>query len=275
MKNNKCKDYRDQFTLLLTDSLDHTRRNEVESHLTNCEDCRKELETVKEIWNLMGEIPVPQPSEAMRSRLNTMISDFKKEMIVNKNPIGEWINKLRMNWVLHSLPRYAFNVFLVTVGLIAGYFLHQKGQSTISFNKQIDSLSSQVSEMKQLMILSLLQNPSASQRLQAVSYTDEMNDIDLKIIDALFITLNEDSNVNVRLAALESLVKLSGEPKVREGLVQSISKQESPLMQSAIADVMVKLQEKSSVKPLQELLSRKDLNQIVKINIQKNISKLI
>jgi hypothetical protein len=275
MNIKKCKDYREQFTLLLTDSLDQERRSEIESHMVGCEDCRKEFETAKKVWNLMGKIQVPQPSDAMRASFNTMISDFKKESILKKNPIGARINKLYVNWFLHSLPRYAFSIFLISAGLIAGYLLHENKQSTISYNEQIESLSLQVSEMKHLMVLSLLENPSASQRLQAVSYTDEMSNVDLKIIDALFTTLNEDSNVNVRLAALESLVKLSDKPKVREGLVRSISQQESPLMQSAIADVMVKLQEKSSVKSLQELLSKKDLNQMVKINIQKNISKLI
>jgi HEAT repeat protein len=120
-----------------------------------------------------------------------------------------------------------------------------------------------------------LKDPSASQRIQAVSYTDEISNVDLKVIDALFTTLNEDPNVNVRLATLEALVKLSGEPKVREGLVLSINLQESPLMQSAIADVMVRLQEKSSVQSLQKLLGKKDLNQMVKLNIEKNIQKLI
>jgi hypothetical protein len=46
-------------------------------------------------------------------------------------------------------------------------------------------------------------------------------------------------------------------------------------MQSAIADAMVKLQEKSSVKSLQRLLNKKDLNKMVKINIEKSIQKLI
>jgi hypothetical protein len=46
-------------------------------------------------------------------------------------------------------------------------------------------------------------------------------------------------------------------------------------MQSAIADVMVKLQEKSSVQSLQKLLSRKGLNKMVKLNIEKSIQKLI
>jgi HEAT repeat protein len=129
--------------------------------------------------------------------------------------------------------------------------------------------------MKQVMMLSLLQDPSASQRIQAVSYTDDIKNVDTKVIDALFTTLNEDPNVNVRLATLEALAKLSGNPRVREGLVRSINKQESPIMQSAIADIMVQLQEKSSVQSLQKLLSKKDLNQMVKIKIEKSIQKLI
>jgi len=46
-------------------------------------------------------------------------------------------------------------------------------------------------------------------------------------------------------------------------------------MQTAIADAMVKLQEKSSVQPLQKLLAKKGLNQMVKVNIEKSIQKLI
>jgi HEAT repeat protein len=129
--------------------------------------------------------------------------------------------------------------------------------------------------MKQVMLLSLLQDPSASQRIRAVSYTDEISNVNLKVIDALFTTLNGDPNVNVRLSTLEALVKLSGEPRVREGLVRSIDLQDSPIIQSAIADAMVKLQEKSSVQSLQKLLNKKGLNQMVKINIEKSIQKLI
>jgi HEAT repeat protein len=271
----ECKDYREQFTDLLTDSLTLTKRREIESHLAGCADCMKEFEVSRKIWNLMGEIPQPEPSAAMQTTFNTILSGYKEEIVIKRNPVKEWFNKFREFWWLQAQPRLAFSLLLVAAGLIGGYLLHQPEQSAISYNKQIDSLSSQVSEMKQVMMLSLLQDPSASQRIRAVSYTDEISNVNLKIIDALFTTLNEDPNVNVRLATLEALVKLAGESRVREGLVRSIDLQESPIMQSAIADAMVKLQEKSSVKSLQRLLGKKDLNQMVKTNIEKNIQKLI
>jgi hypothetical protein len=271
----ECKDYREQFTSLLTDALEKNLRSKIESHLSVCADCRSEFEAAKKIWDLMGEIPQPEPSEAFRTSFDAILSDYKEQLIVKKNPISELINKLREYWYLYPQPSLAFSFVLVLLGLIGGYILHRPEHSTTSYNKQIELLTSQVSEIKQVMMLSLLKDPSASQRILAVAYTDEIGNVDFKVISALFTTLNEDPNVNVRLATLEALVKLAGEPKVREGLVRSIDLQDSPLMQSAIADVMVKLQEKSSIHSLQILLSKKDLNQMVKIKIEKNIQKLI
>ena len=270
-----CKDYREQFTALLSDSLHEKQRSELESHLAGCAECRKEFEAARMIWDLMGEIHEPEPSSQMQNSFDVMLANFKEDVRTRRNPVGEWLNRVREYWSLQAQPRLAFSILLIAIGLAGGYLLHQPGQTAVSYNKQIDSLSSQVSQMKQVMMLALLEDPSASQRIRAVSYTDEISRVDLKVIAALFTTLNGDPNVNVRLATLEALIKLAGEPKVREGLVRSIDLQDEPLMQTAIADAMVKLQEKSSVQSLQKLLNRKGLNRMVKVNIEKSIQKLI
>jgi hypothetical protein len=271
----ECKDYRELFTSLLTETIGQAERKEVEAHLDGCHNCRREFEAAQKVWNLMAELPQPEPSETMSTSFNAILSNYKNQLVARKNPLAEWINTIQDYWSRQARPRLAFSLLMIAIGLSVGYLLHQPSQTTLSFNRQIDSLSSQVSEMKQVMMLSLLQDPSASQRILAVSYSDEINNVDLKVIDALFATLNEDPNVNVRLATLDALVKKSGIPKVREGLVRSIILQESPIMQSAIADVMVRLQEKKSVPFLQQLLNKKDLNKMVKTNIEKSIHQLI
>jgi hypothetical protein len=271
----ECLDYREQFILLFTGVLDPEQHRALENHLSVCPECRLEFETSQRLWNLMGEFSEPLPSENMRTGFNAILNNYKEEAAENKNQFSIFLEKIRERWILQTKPRFAFGVVLVLFGLGAGYLLHKPGQTSIAYNRQIDSLSSQVMEMKQLMMLSLLQNPSASQRILAVGYTEEIPNVNNKVIEALLTTLNEDPNVNVRLITLEALVKLSGEPKVREGLVQSITLQESPLLQSAIADVMVKLQEKRSVQSLQKLLNKKDLNGMVKIKIEQSIHKLI
>jgi len=141
-------------------------------------------------------------------------------------------------------------------------------------NKQLEELTAQMHEMRELMMLSLLQNPSASERMRAVSYTSEIHHVNPKIAEALLTTLNNDPNVNVRLTTLEALTHFARDPIVREGLIESILQQESPLVQAAMADVMLKLQEKRSIQPFKKLLQQKDLNGMVRSKIEDTINRL-
>jgi len=75
--------------------------------------------------------------------------------------------------------------------------------------------------------------------------------------------------------SLNNYLGLANHPEVRQGLVQSITQQDSPLLQSAIADVMLKLQEKRSVKSFEDLLKQKNLNPGVRDKIKQTITQLI
>jgi hypothetical protein len=229
----------------------------------------------KKLWELLGEIPQAEPSDNMVEKFNQTLRDFENKKVQKGTFYRTFIRKISGLLPFPAIPRLAFTLFILAAGAGIGYFLHPKLSGPTAYNSEIDSLSAQVSDLKQLMVLSLLQDQSASMRLQAVSYTEELKTVDQKVIEALLMTLNSDPNVNVRLATLEALAKLAPEPSVREGLVRSIENQDSPIVQSAIADIMVSLNEKSSVEPLKKLLSRKDLNQAIKNNIEQSIQKLI
>jgi HEAT repeat protein len=271
----ECENYKPQIDLLVTGFLDQSLVLDLKKHLDECPDCRMELEATKKIWMMMGELPAPVPSEVMRANFNAMLTKFKKETGLEEKQIREPVRNFAEILFARSWFKYAAAIVLLLTGVAAGYFLSRPVQPVIVYNKKMDSLAVEMNSMKQMMMLSLLENPSASERIRAVGYTDEMGSSNKKVIDALLTTLNQDPNVNVRLITLEALTKLSKEPSVREGLVQSITRQESPLVQSAIADVMVKLQEKSSVKALQKLLHKKDINEMVKTKIEQSIQKLI
>ncbi len=72
----------------------------------------------------------------------------------------------------------------------------------------------------------------------------------------------------------EALAELAHDASVREGLVQSLTRQESPLVQVVLADVMVKLQEKRSLKPLRQMLLQRGINDLVKIKLEQTIKDL-
>ncbi len=268
----KCNYDREQFSrLLMNDNKDDERLNELRAHLAGCDECRAEFAATEKIWNMMEQVPVTEAPAGMRADFNAMLDNYKASLREDKNITGSLIQYLKDLWNIQPRLRMGYGIALVLVAFGIGYITNRE----LSGNSaQINQLSSQVQEMRNMMTISLLENPSASERMRAVEYVSEAKKVNRQVAEALLTTLNNDPNVNVRLITLEALSNLASDPFVREGLVQSIVQQESPLVQSALADVMVKLQEKRSVKPLQKLLHKEDTNETIKSKIEQSILKL-
>ena len=168
-------------------------------------------------------------------------------------------------------PRLAFASVTLILGLVAGYYLRPQE----SKDQEIASVGKELKDLKELMMLSLLEKESVTDRLKAVSLTEEMDQASQKVTSALLQTLNNDNNVNVRLAALDALRGYSEESKVREELIRSIAKQDSPLVQIALAELMAQLQAKSSVTELEKILKNENTPTDVKRKIEESLKVLI
>ncbi|MEK6780350.1 MAG: HEAT repeat domain-containing protein [Bacteroidota bacterium] len=168
------------------------------------------------------------------------------------------------------LPRLAFASLVLVAGFIGGYLFTKPSQ-----NSEVHELTQQVSDLREMMVFSLLEKESATDRLKAVGLTSEMSQVSQKVTDALFKTMNRDENANVRLAALEALKPYAKQSTVREELVKSIAKQDSPLVQVALAEFMAAIQEKKSVKELQKLLLNENTPKEVRSKINESIKVLI
>ncbi len=71
--------------------------------------------------------------------------------------------------------------------------------------------------MRQLVALSLLQQQNASDRLRGVNYAYRVEQSDPQVLSALLTTLDHDSNVNVRLAAVDAVRNFTDSPVGRKG----------------------------------------------------------
>ncbi|MEY4929754.1 MAG: hypothetical protein RI909_478 [Bacteroidota bacterium] len=167
-------------------------------------------------------------------------------------------------------PRIAVAAVLMLIGFSAGFFVQSPSKKS-----EVSQLTQEVSELKEMMMLSLLEKESATQRLKAVSLTTDMDHASEKVTNALFATLNNDENINVRLAALEALTSYSQDSAVRAKLITSIATQDSPLVQVALAELMVAIQEKKSVDALKQLLNSDKTPKEVKSKISESIKVLI
>src|SRR5258708_4344436 len=205
----------------------------------------------------------PQPSVRLDHQFYSLLAEEKRK--ARKNVFAfSW-----PDWNI-LVPRLAFALVLVIVGFGAGYVLERPSEKA-----QVLGLTKEISDLKEMVMLSLLEKESTTDRLRAVSLTSEMKGVSQKVTLALFKTLNEDDNVNVLLAALEALTVFARDNRVLEELVRSISKQDSPMVQLELAALMVAIQEKNSVKELQKIVESKKTPKEVKNKIKESIQVLI
>ncbi|WP_435353523.1 HEAT repeat domain-containing protein [Emticicia sp. SJ17W-69] len=264
-----------KFIELMQNKLSEQERSEIEEKISSSVEINAEFNSTKELWEQLGKLHTPLPSSDVKTRFYSMLDTYKNEVEAKEESV--FSNLLaHLNTLFTYKPAYnwAYALILVTFAGLAGFFIGKPDNQIVASQNEVKKFSSEMQEMKQMMMLSMLENPTATERLKAVSYTQELTNVDDQVIDALLTTLNFDPNENVRLVTLEALIQLADNPKVREGLVQSLLKQESPLMQVALADAMVKLQEKRSVKQFKQMLQKENLNNAVKGKIEKTIQVL-
>ncbi|MBT1705664.1 HEAT repeat domain-containing protein [Chryseosolibacter indicus] len=209
------------------------------------------------------ELSYPTPTEDLDDRFYQMLALQKREI---KSSFS-WKNFFSWNQLS---PKLAFASIALVLGMGIGYIIKPNEKP----GTEIQALSQQVNDLKEMMMLSLLEKESATERLRAVSLTSEMSEASAKVTNALLKTLNSDDNVNVRLAALEALLPYIKESSVREELIRSIAKQESPLVQVALAELMAQIQEKSSVKELEKIIQSERTPDEVKNRIKESIKIL-
>jgi hypothetical protein len=248
----------------LTGELSGEQEEELFQYLSSHPELKKELKADEIIWAQINDIPRPSPSSNMDVKFEAMLQGYKSAN--KRNAAINWRPVLQ-DWLTRS---WRVGLTSLAIGLTLGwYLLPSKNQKS-----EIATLSTEVADMKKLMMLTLIEQPDAQERIRAVSLAVDLPNADQKVIDALSNTLKTDQNINVRLAALESLMNYWNYPAAREEMVKSIVVQESPLVQSAIADAMMALREKSSITEFYKLLEQPELNAGVKTKIESTIEKL-
>ncbi len=157
------------------------------------------------------------------------------------------------------------------VGYVIGFRIDGGGNGS---NGDVAKLRSEVVNMQRLVMLSLLKTESASERIRGANWSERITRPDPEVFSALFETLNYDPVVNVRLAALEALSKYYDETEVKKGIIGSLLRQTSPLIQLALIQVITTVNDVEGMAALKELLKNKDLNKTVREQVEKRIKEM-
>jgi HEAT repeat protein len=197
---------------------------------------------LKKLWEKLDSIPgETADSPAMKVRFNAMLDAYQENVERSQ----------RTWWPLRPAVQFVAAVLLLATGLAVGRYLPQTRPQPP--NADLDQLRREVVDLREIVALSLMQQQSATDRLRGVSWSNQIDEPDGKVVSALLDTLMHDPNINVRLASIDALRRFGERQVVRSGALQALAQQESPLVQVALIDFMVDLQEKESIETLQKM----------------------
>jgi hypothetical protein len=237
----------------------------VRAHLATCAACQ-ELQVLAES---VAQLSHEQPSPALRRRFQVMLDAYEegRDEAAKQSAPFEW----RWNW-LWMRPAVAMGaaaLLLVAGGFLAGRYLNG-GHS----QEEIVAMQSELTNMRQLVVLSMLQQESASQRLQGVTWSTRQRQADPKILAALLHTLRYDSSVDVRLAALDALSRYGDQTQVRQGLTDALESQQSPLVQVELIDLLVQWRDRGAVEQLHKIEQDPNVDPAVRNRAHRAIDQL-
>jgi anti-sigma factor RsiW len=260
-----CEKAKEQFADYLVGDIEPSAETEIRAHIASCASCREELEGLSAVWTKLGVLPQEQPSGQLRANFYAVLEDYKQKRV------NRFVTFCKEFWSFRK-PAYSFSfgLALLIVGIGAGSFLTGRSGSG-----KAAALRHELQDMRQTVALSMLDRSSATERLEGIRWSAGIDKPGEKTIVTLVNKLDADSNVNVRLAAVDALYLFRDDPAVKESLIRSLAKQESPLVQVALIDLLVEIRERRAVDALKQLIGNAKLSPQVKEHAELGLKQII
>jgi anti-sigma factor RsiW len=266
----KCEEIAELLPDYLQEGLNSEQNKIVERHLESCMECSE----VAGLWKKLALIPDEQPSAAGRERFEAMLQAYQTgrgDEGVTRHATDKGASIWSVfQWLRSPVGAVAWSIALVAVGTYLGL---QLGSAKTN-SQDLAAMHTELTNMRQIVALSMLQQQSASQRLEGVTWTRREGQLDPQVLAALVHTLRYDQSVDVRLAALDALSRHAGQPQVKTTVVDALQEQQSPLVQVALIDQLVEWRDAEAAPRLEKLRQTPNLNPAVRQRADWAISKL-
>jgi hypothetical protein len=234
----RCSDASTHLFEDATGTLSDDLRREVAAHVAECPTCAAEAQELRHLWQGLDNIP-PERSDPFerRRRFDVMLAAYEVGAATGSGRLGV---PSFVAWFWQPMVRPAWALAVAAAALVIGVAAGQRAAAPAATSESdLRVLRNEVTDLRQMVSLSLLQQQSASERLKGVAWASQLESSDNTVVTALLEALSNDPNVNVRLASVDALKRFATQDTVRRGAVTALERQTSPLVQIALIDFVV------------------------------------
>jgi hypothetical protein len=259
---------------VLFGGLDRESAARFEEHIASCESCRTGLEDMRQVWSALERIPQEDPGPEVSARFYTMLAAYR-EGLNGASAKVSWFERangwLSTWWPRRPVMQLGTAVAFLIIGVMAG----QMATIRVGTKSEIAGMRKEMQDMRELVTLALLEQPSAVDRLRGVSMSRQLSGADNQVVSTLLKTLNTDPNVNVRIAATDAIRNYCDRDWVRIELIRSLGSQTSPLVQVSLIDVLTSIRETRASDAFKSLIDDERSIEPVKKRAQLALDRII
>ena len=264
----KCKQVSEQIPGYLAGFLDSGDMLRIQSHAAHCASCQTELDQLGQAWSNLSALPDEEPSPASSQRFYTMLEAYRHGLDEPKTAPHKKPSRWRPRSMGASLWGLAWSLAILAFGFWLG------GNGARLERDETSALKQNLNDMTQRVSLSMMRQNLPGDRLTGVRWTAEIDRPSPEILETLLQILDHDPNPNVRLSAVDALYHYRGQEPVRKGLVRSLTRQNSPLVQIALIDTLIALDQKDASTELESLLGVDGLDPTVRMKAQQGLMRM-
>ena len=235
-----------------------TDEQQLEAHLATCAACRAEAAVTAAVWTGLGAREPAVPSERLRARFHAGLAAYEARAERN------WTERFFSSW----WPQQpAFQVGLAAALALVGVLVGQQLPSRA--DDEVAALRAEVRTVG----LALLDHQSASERLLGVEWSQRTAQSP-EVVKALLERVQYDSNLTVRLAAIEALRSQVDRPEVGTTLATALELQDAPLLQVALTDALLASGSATGEAAVRAVLDRDELDPAVREYVQNALDEV-
>jgi hypothetical protein len=185
-------------------------------------------EQEQRLWADLQQLPQAEPAPLLRRRFYGELDRIGRSTRTDR--LRGWLGLRGMQGVLTAFG-------CIVLGVLVGVALRTTPPADRS---ELTVLQQQVAELNRNLILDRLDSDSASKRLRGVIDAAGLADQDSEIAHALLTRAIDDRVYSVRAAAIDAIGPQLNEPGVGEELMALLERSESPIVQLALVDLVLR-----------------------------------
>lgn len=230
---------------------------------------KEQYAQIQELFGQLAEWNEERPDGSLRHNFSAFL--LAEQQAVNTPRFSITRNHyFQLHRAAAILVLAAFSILVIGAYVIGRYTQQRNMEARLA------TLETEIAEQKQREALQMLNNPTAAMRIKAANYYADSaaDNTDDEIIAALIGTLQNDSNLNVQLAAARALSRFGNLPHVRAAFIGTLENAADPHLQIELIELLVSLRESNALGTLKKLMEEPQTEGIVRSKAAEGVGRL-